>query len=131
MENRKAFNFYRSYFDVAKELSGEDRATFLWAILVKQFEDKDTELNGMAKFAYLSQFHSIKSQVEGYKSNPTGAKTKGGKQGGSVGGKQGGSVQEEEKGKVEEKEQEKIYTQRQPKLDINGYVIIEEDESKS
>ena len=123
MENRKAFNFYRSYFDVAKELSEEDRASFLWAILVKQFEDKDTELNGMAKFAYLSQFHSIKSQVEGYKSNPTGAKTKG--------GKQGGSVQEEEKGKVEEKEQGKIYTQRQPKLDINGYVIIEEDESKS
>ena len=123
MENRKAFNFYRSYFDVAKELSEEDRASFLWAILVKQFEDKDTELNGMAKFAYLSQFHSIKSQVEGYKSNPTGAKTKG--------GKQGGSVQEDEKGKVEEKEQVKIYTQRQPKLDINGYVIIQEDESKS
>lgn len=131
MENRKAFNFYRSYFDVAKELSEQDRASFLWAILVKQFEDKDTELNGMAKFAYLSQFHSIKSQVEGYKSNPTGVKTKGGRQGGSVGGRQGGSVQEKEKGKEEEKEQGKIYTQRQPKLDINGYVIIEEDESKS
>jgi len=121
MENRKAFNFYRSYFEVAKELNDEERLVFLWAILVKQFEDKDTELNGMAKFAYLSQFHSIKSQVEGYKSNPTGAKTKGGKQGGSVGGKQGGSVQEEEKGK----EEGKIYTQRQPKLDIDGFVIKE------
>ena len=119
MENRKAFNFYRSYYEVAKELSEEDRSVFLWAILVKQFDDVDIELNGMAKFAYLSQLHSIKSQVEGYKSNPTGAKNKGGKKGGSVGGRQGGSVQEKE----EEKEEVKEEILRQPKIDINGFVI--------
>ena len=63
---RKAFNFYRSYYEVAKELSEKDRAAFLMAILEKQFLNKEPVLTGMAKFAYLSQEHSILSQVKGY-----------------------------------------------------------------
>lgn len=63
---RKAFNFYKSYYDVAKELSDKDALAFLMAVFEKQFSNKDPDLKGMAKFAYLSQEHSILSQVKGY-----------------------------------------------------------------
>jgi hypothetical protein len=75
---RKAINFFRSYYDVAKELKDKDRLKFYDALLSKQFDNIDIELDGMAKFAYLSQKHSIDSQVKGYfdktkdeKFNPT------------------------------------------------------------
>jgi hypothetical protein len=67
MENRKAFNFYRSYYDVVNELPDEDKLAFLMALLDKQFNDVEPELTGTAKFAYISQRHNINSQVEGYK----------------------------------------------------------------
>lgn len=63
---RKAFNFYRSYYDVAKELSEKDRLLFLWALLEKQFDGKEPKLKGVSNFAYISQKHSIDSQVLGY-----------------------------------------------------------------
>jgi DNA repair ATPase RecN len=98
---RKAFNFYRSYYDVAKELSKKDREEFLMAILQKQFEGIEPELTGMAKFAYLSQQHSIDSQVKGYEDKTKEKLTP--IEGGTEGGTQGGSVQEKgkEKGKEE------------------------------
>jgi len=101
---RKAFNFYRSYYDVAKELSKKDREEFLMALLQKQFEGIEPKLEGMAKFAYLSQQHSIDSQVVGYeqKTKEKLTPTEGGCQGGTEGGTKGGSVQEEEKGKEKE-----------------------------
>ena len=94
---RKAFNFYRSYYDVAKQLTTKDREKFLMALLEKQFDGKEPNLDGMAKFAYLSQQHSIDSQVAGYE-----AKTKT-ILGGAEGGAEGGSGQEkgEEKGQVQ------------------------------
>ena len=104
---RKAFNFYRSYYDVAKELSKKEREEFIWALLQKQFEGIEPELSGMAKFAYLSQQHSIDAQVVGYETKTKEKLTP--TQGGSVGGTQGGSigpsVQEKEKEKEKEKEQ--------------------------
>lgn len=63
---RKAINFFRSYYDVAKELSDKDRLAFYDAILKKQFENIDSNLTGMANFAYVSQKHSITSQIKGY-----------------------------------------------------------------
>jgi len=63
---RKAFNFYRSYWEVANELNDKDRLAFYDALLKKQFTNEDTELNGMVKFAYLSQKHSIDKQIDGY-----------------------------------------------------------------
>jgi hypothetical protein len=68
MKNRKAFNFYRSYYEVAKKLSVEDGHSFLMAILNKQFEDLEPKLDGIVDILYTSQKHSIDSQVEGYKS---------------------------------------------------------------
>ena len=67
MEKRKAFNFYKSYYEVAMKLSVEDRCEFLTALMIKQFEDIEPSLSGMAEFAYISQKHTIESQVEGYK----------------------------------------------------------------
>jgi len=103
---RKAFNFYRSYYDVAKELSKKEREEFIWALLQKQFEGIEPELSGMAKFAYLSQQHSIDAQVVGYetKTKEKLTPTQGGSVGGTEGGTQGGSVQEKEK----EKEKEQV-----------------------
>ena len=96
---RKAFNFYRSYYEVAKELKETDRAKFLWAILQRQFEGIEPKIEGVCKLAYISQQHSIESQVIGYE-HKTGEKlTPIG--GGSVGGGKGGSVQ----GEGEEKEE--------------------------
>ena len=63
---RKAINFFRSYYDIAKELNDKDRLAFYDAILNKQFENIDTQLTGMAKFAYVSQKHSISAQIKGY-----------------------------------------------------------------
>lgn len=94
---RRAFNFYHSYYEVAKELSEKDRANFLWAICQKQFEGIEPELSGVAKLAYISQKHSIDAQVLGYEAK-TGKKitpTEGGLQGAT----EGGSVQEKGKEK--------------------------------
>jgi hypothetical protein len=103
---RRAFNFYRSYWEVANELSETDRLKFYDAVMLKQFTGEEPKLEGMVKFAYLSQKHSIDRQVKGYED-----KTKDPLVHPSVGGRQGGcqdpSVQEEEKEKEKEKEKGK------------------------
>lgn len=68
MKIRKAFNFYRSYYDVAKELPEKDRLLFLWAVIQKQFDGIEPELKGQSNFAYISQKHNIDTQVAGYES---------------------------------------------------------------
>ena len=85
---RKGFNFFRSYFDVFNELPEKDKLTFITALLNKQFLGVEpTELEGISKFAYISQKHSIDSQVKGYE-DKTGIKlctpTEGGTQGGTL-----------------------------------------------
>jgi len=122
---RKAFNFYRSYYDVAKELSKKDREEFLMAILRKQFEGIEPTLEGMVNFAYLSQKHSIDSQVKGYE-DKTKQKLVPIEEpliGGSVGGTEGGSVQEKEK------EKEKVeYTKKESIL--NNWIIYRKEIKK-
>jgi len=105
---RKAFNFYRSYWDVANELNDKDRLAFYDALLTRQFTGKEIELTGISKFAYISQKHSIDAQIKGYEDktkqkinipieDPT--------QGGTQGGIEAPKVQEKEKEKEKEKEQ--------------------------
>lgn len=94
---RKAFNFYKSYYEVAKELSDKDRLLFYDALVTRQFTGVELDLKGIAKFAYISQKFNIDAQVLGYE---TKTKTK---LGGTVGGTVGGSVQEEEKEEVKDK----------------------------
>ena len=105
---RKAFNFYRSYWDVANELNDKDRLAFYDALLTRQFTGKEIELKGLVKFAYLSQKHSIDKQIKGYEdktkntlNNTIEHPTQGGAQGGAV----DPSVQEKEKEKEKEKEE--------------------------
>jgi len=104
---RKAFKFYRSYYDVYNELNDKDKLKFIEALLDRQFQGiKPNELSDMVKFAYVSQEHSIDLQVKGYeaatgrKLNPYQAPYGGGIEGGL-----GGPLQEE---KEKEKEKEKV-----------------------
>lgn len=118
LTKRKGFNFFRSYYDVYNELSSEDKVSFIDALLDRQFLGiKPTELNGMAKFAYISQTNSIDGQVKGYE-DKTGLKldpkqgvnitpTEGGGQGGWQGGFDTPTEQVKEKGKGKVKEKVK------------------------
>jgi hypothetical protein len=64
---RKGFNFFRSYYDVYNELSDKDKLAFIEALLDKQFLGINPKgLEGMAKFAWISQVNSIDSQVKGF-----------------------------------------------------------------
>jgi len=101
---RQAFNFYRSYWEVANELNDKDRLAFYDALLTRQFTGEETDLKGLVKFAYLSQKHSIDKQIKGYEDktkrplqDPTLDPTQGGWQGPSVQEKE----KEKEKGKEE------------------------------
>ena len=104
---RKGFNFYRSYWEVAKELNDKDRLSFYDALLKRQFTGIEDELNGLARFAFISQKHSIDQQLKGYfdkTKDPSVDPCQGGSVGGTQGGMQAPSVQEKEK----EKEKESI-----------------------
>lgn len=103
---RKAFNFFKSYYDVAKELNEKDRLAFYDALILEQFTGKKTDLKGMAKFAYISQQHSIDSQINGFNQrlkrgdtdlSPLSILPP------AIGGTEGAAIQEKEKG--EEKEE--------------------------
>jgi uncharacterized phage protein (TIGR02220 family) len=101
---RQAFNFYRSYWDVAKELNDKDRLAFYDALLTRQFTGEETELKGLVKFAYLSQKHSIDKQIKGYE-DKTKRPLQDPSQDPTQGGTQGPSVQEKEKEKEKGKEE--------------------------
>lgn len=107
---RKAFNFYRSYFDVFSELgSDKEKIAFISALLDKQFLGVDPiNLVGAVKMAYISQRHSIDQQVKGWEAK-TGKPLNYPSVGGSVPPSVPPSVQEE--GKEEGKEQEKSIDQ--------------------
>lgn len=105
LTRRKQFGFYRSYYDVFNELEKDkDKLAFIQALLDKQFLGKEPELDGIAKFAYISQMHNIDTQVKGWESK-TKQKLSDPSQGGSVGGSQGGSVAPSAQEEEEEKEQ--------------------------
>jgi len=118
LTKRKGFNFFRSYYDVYNELNNEDKVAFIDALLDRQFLGiKPTELNGMAKFAYISQTNSIDGQVKGYE-DKTGLKLdpkqgvntnpiEGGRQGGWQGGFDSPTEQVKVKGKGKVKEKVK------------------------
>lgn len=105
---RKAFNFYRSYYDIFNKLKDDkDKLSFISALLDKQFLDVEPEnLSMLVDLVWVAQYDSIDQQVKGYKS-----KTLDPMQGGvqppaappSVGVENPPSVQEEGKGKEKEK----------------------------
>jgi len=46
---RKAFNFYRSYYDVMLQLPESEQLAYIKAILVRQFTGEEQELDGLAR----------------------------------------------------------------------------------
>ncbi len=120
---RKAFKFYRSYFDMFNELEDEkDKLEFIKAVLDRQFLGIEPELKGIVKFAYVSQLHSINKQVKGWQDATgqelTGAYAhppKGSIEGALVHPTQEVEVKEEEK----EKEKEEVKEKEQPILHWN------------
>jgi len=67
MYDRKVFKFYKSYYDVFKELDNKNKLDFINALFERQFFGKEPiNLTGMAKFAYISQKFNIDSQVNGF-----------------------------------------------------------------
>ena len=123
-EKRLLFKFYSSYFEIAQELNDKDRLAFYDALMKKQFTGIDTELKGMANFAYISQKHSIDKQVEGWEFK---MKTTLNQdiiipiKGGNLGGALGGAIQEE----VKEKEKEEVEQTMPTKSDIDFNALLE------
>jgi len=115
MDKRKAFKFYRSYYDIAMQLDDENRYQFLMALVEMEFTGTHRQLTGMANFAFTSQKHSIEAQIEGYKARMEGA-TAPPKAGGKPPPMAGAEAQEEEK----EKEQEKVKEKAQPEIETFG-----------
>ena len=125
--HRKGFNFFRSYYDVYNELNKDDKVKFMDALLDRQFLGVKPEgLTGMSKFAYISQAHSIDSQVKGYEdktktkllTTPTD------------GGCEPPTAQEKEKEKEKEKEQVqdvKIFSFRKSLYDLGLDKTIVDD----
>ena len=82
MENRKAFNFYRSYYETGLLLDNEDRVEYYDAILHYQFTgDKKEPKREKARLLFKGQIHSLDKQVIGYNKGlatyPNGNPTKG------------------------------------------------------
>lgn len=127
MEERKAFSFYRSYYDVAKELPKAARLDYLMAILNYQFTGEEDELKGMAKFAYMSQKHSIDRQLEGYKHGKKGGSPpKGNDNPPPKGSDNQEKGEEEEKGKGQQVKKPK-FNFKQSLLDLNVDVDVVND----
>ena len=127
LTKRKGFNFFRSYYDVYNELSDKDKVQFMDALLDRQFLGvKPDSLEGMAKFAYISQTNSIDSQVKGYedktKSKLSDPPTVGVKKKKITPTEQvQEKVQEKEKEKVQEKEKEKVEHWNNSQIAKNGH----------
>ena len=67
LTKRKAFKFFRSYYDVFNELSDKNKLQFISALLHKQFRNEEPKnLTGIARLAYISQLNNIESQIKGY-----------------------------------------------------------------
>ena len=113
MAVRQGFNFYRSYFDVYKELPDSDKVAFMDALLNRQFNGIEPgPIKGMAKFAYISQKFNIDRQVKGFEDKTRERITP------CYGGLTTPTEQEKVKEKVKEKEQGKGKEEDLPHIPI-------------
>ena len=110
-KERKAFNFYRSYYETSLLLDGKDKAEFLECIINYQFTGiliEPKRKNSL--LAFRGQIHSINKQIIGFDKGkdtyPNGYPTEGKDKGKGKGSHK--EVQEKEKGKEKGKEKEEI-----------------------
>lgn len=97
-DQRKGFNFLRSYYDVMLEIPNDkDKLDFLVGIIEKQFNGIEPQLTGMSRFAYVSQKHQIDKSRQGwedkvgYQPRPTEGSPVGSSGGGTEGPTEGGT----------------------------------------
>ena len=109
-KERKAFNFYRSYYETSLLLDGKDKAEFLECIINYQFTGiliEPKRKNSL--LAFRGQIHSINKQIIGFDKGkdtyPNGYPTEGKDKGKGKGSHK--EVQEEEQVQEKEKEKEK------------------------
>ena len=156
-QERKAFNFLKSYYEVLKMLpNAESKTAYIEAICKKQFDGEDPILEGMENFAYVSQKHSIDKSRKGWedvqkkrnpaKTTPTQREVDGRfsvqpignpignpNRNPTVGGKGNPTEQEKEKEKEQEKEQEQekvkkeIFNFRKTMIDLGFDKELTED----
>ena len=110
ISTRKAFNFFRSYMEIAKELPDKDRLAFYDALIHVQFTGEELELTGLAKFAYISQKHNIDAQINGFANVGLSLK-----KGFSVAPSIAPSIAPKGQVQVQVQEQEKVQEQEQEK----------------
>ena len=115
MAGRKLFKFYKSYYDVACELSDKDRLAFYDAIMQRQFLGIEPKLKDIAKLAYVSQKHNIDAQVKGWEDR---TKEKLLDNQSITDPCIGGGIQEEVEVEVEEKEKEEVKEKVEVKRNI-------------
>ena len=139
---KKAFNFYRSYYETSLLLQKDDKAEFLEAILNYQFTGELIEPKSpMALLAFRGQMHSLNKQVTGYKSGkntyPNGNPTKGTYKAKDKDTHKQVQVQVQEEEEEQEKEEVQVYRKFKhlsisvdevEKLKSNGYTKIQIDE---
>ena len=131
LTKRKAFNFFRSYYDVYNELDDKDKLAFMDALLDRQFLGiKPDKLKGIAKFAYISQTNSIDSQVKGYETKTKSklgdsTEIKGGTDTPTVGGTDTPTAQVQEEVQVQEEEKEETKVVKTPTQTILDFVESE------
>ena len=110
-KERKAFNFYRSYYETSLLLDGKDKAEFLECIINYQFTGiliEPKRKNSL--LAFRGQIHSINKQIIGFDKGkdtyPNGYPTEGKGKGKGKGSHK--EVQEEEQVQDEVEEKEEI-----------------------
>jgi len=109
MTERKAFNFYRSYYDMLLKLSSQkDREEFLSAIISAQFTGEISEpKRPMAALAFSAVKHSIERQLVGFETGIKGGRPLGGSDNAPYNAPQNGPLpQEQVQGKVQGKGKE-------------------------
>lgn len=107
--NRKAFNFYKSFFEVANEIPAKYRLEFYESICKYQFEGIEPKLTGVLKLAWAGIKHSLEKQLIGYKSATYDTiPFEGTKEGTKEGTTKGTKGEEQVKEKVKEKRISKI-----------------------
>jgi len=111
---RKAFSFYRSYYETYKLLDDKTKVQIMDALLERQFNGTEPQLEGISQIIWGSWKFLVDQQVKGYedktktkigeKRDPIEPPTEGGKEGGY----QPPYQQEQEQEQEQVKEKEKV-----------------------
>ena len=65
-KDRDAFTFYRSYYELAKEIPQNLRGQFYEALVEYQFTGKEPKLKGVLKLAWAGAKYAADKQVKGF-----------------------------------------------------------------